>query len=255
MAGGGILTIELVVGAATFVLGARLVSLVQAIRSIPGAHAQVLEGVSGGDLKRLRNKARGLGYQNPYGDLASDLISASQRETRDADERRELISNANRRAQKILSRRTQQGQTADLVALAIACGLVTFARDALPAGRLFWSLAGAIMILLLSTVAARGSLKSGVSAALDSLLETLMTRPALPSISDGPVDCFWCGARMELGTFEVRVQESEDFSEVEGALCPECGKLVTTLSLEEPAESEDPEESEKSYPSAPGGEQ
>ncbi len=251
MASGGIVSIELVVGAATFVLGTRLISLIQATRSIPGAHAQVLEGVSGGDLQRLQSKARGLGYQNPYGDLASDVIRAGQSDARDADERRALISQADQKAQKSLARRTQQGQTMDLVALGVACGIVTFARDALPTGRLFWSLAGAIMILLLSTVAARGQLKASVAGALDSLRETLVSRPQLPSISDGPIDCFWCGARTEIGTYEIRAQDSDDVSEVEAALCPDCGKLVTTLTVEDSVDSDEPENSENAYPSAP----
>lgn len=237
MQGEGIVSIELAVGAAAFVLGARLFSLIQATRGVPDAHGQIVEALQSGDARQLQNKARGLVYTTPYADLASRLIETSQREGLDSDERAQALERAAKAARRQFVRRTQQGQALDLVALAVAMGIVAFARGGLPAGPVFWSLGGAVVILLLSSLVARAQLKASVLGTLESLRSTLVTRPQLPSLSDGPIDCFWCGARTRQVVFDVREKDTSEFTRVHASLCGECGKLVATLPLDEDADS------------------
>lgn len=237
MQGEGIVSIELAVGAAAFVLGARLFALIQATRGVPDAHRQILDALTGGDPTAVQNKTRGLGYRSPYADLASLLIQASQRDAESTAERAEMLKRATGVAQRRFMRRTQQGQAMDLVALAVALGIITFARGGLPAGPLFWSLSGAVMILLLSSLVARTQLKASVLGSLESLRSTLETRPQLPSLSDEPVECFWCGGKTERRLFEIRENKSDAIVHVVGTFCSDCGKLVATLPLEDDADS------------------
>jgi hypothetical protein len=235
--GEGIVSIELAVGAAAFVLGARLFALIQATRGVPDAHGQLLEALTGGDLGKVQKKARGLGYRTPYADMAGLLIEASQREAESAEERRKMLDRAAGVARRRFIRRTQQGQAMDLVAFAVGFGIIAFARSALPAGPVFWSLGGAVMTLLLSSLVARAKLRASVLGSLESLRGILETRPQLPSLSDGPIDCFWCGSKTDRKVFDVREKDAPESVHVLGAFCGECGKLVLTMPLEEDADS------------------
>lgn len=240
MKGESILSIELAVGAAAFVLGARLLSLIQATRGVPDAHRQVVDALSAGDPEKLEKKAQGLDYLNPYGEGASYLIEASRREVKSANERVKLLDRVAAVAKRRIVRRTQQGQAMDVVALSVAVGIVAFARDGLPTGPLFWSLAGAVMILLLSTLVVRAQLRSNVVGSLEALRSVLVSRPRLPSLSDGPLDCFWCGERTSKRSYDVTDVETGDRERVLAAVCGACGKFVTTLPNEELDSSIDP---------------
>lgn len=237
MQGEGIVSIELAVGAAALVLGARLFALIQATRGVPDAHREILDALTGGDPTAIQNKTRGLGYRSPYADLASLLIQASQRDAVNSAERAEMLTRATGVAKRRFMRRTQQGQAMDLVALAVAFGIIAFARGGFPAGPLFWSLGGAVIVLLLSSLVARTQLKASVLGSIESLRSTLETRPPLPSLSDEPAECFWCGGKTERRTFEIRERDSDTAVHVPGSFCSDCGKLVATLPLEEEADS------------------
>src|SRR5690606_38205022 len=106
----GIVSIELAVGAAAFVLGARLFSLIQATRGVHDAHSQILEALAAGDARQMEKRAKGLGYTTPYADLATKLIEASQREGLDSDARGQSLDRAAKYARRRFVRKTQQSQ-------------------------------------------------------------------------------------------------------------------------------------------------
>lgn len=235
-----IVSIELAVGAAALVLGVRLFSLIQATRGVPEAHGLVVDALSDGDLELLRKKTHGLGYRNPYGEVASQLIEAHERDAASLQERAEFVERAAGVARRRVIRRTQQSQAMDLVALSIATGIVAFARDGLPAGPLFWSLALAVLALLMASIFARSQLQTSVLGSLDALRSVLMARPQLPSLSEGPLDCFWCGEKTEKRTFDIRDVQTDAHERVLAAVCGNCGKFVTTLPPDEVDSSVDP---------------
>jgi len=224
-------SIEIAVGAATFVLGTRLFSLIQATRGVPSAHRQVLADVASGDLGALENRARGIRYVNPYGEAASDLVNASQREGT-PEKRIEHLGRSALIAEKRIIRSTQQGQGMDIAALAVGCGILVFAREALPTGPLFWSLMGAMMILLLASVVARGALKLSILGSVEALRKTLVSRPQLPSFSGGPMPCLWCGGKTEQAPYTLSKLNSPESETIQGTSCAECGKFVATLDCE-----------------------
>lgn len=232
-----IISLELAVGAAAFVLGARLFSLIQATKGVPDAHRQILEAMAGGNFSALKTRTRGLGYKNPYGEVAEELIRAHQRDG-DGKKRTDHIKRAGFLAEKRLIRRTRQGQALDLAALAFACGIVVFSRKTLPAGPVFWSLGGAVVVMLLSSLVARAQLKASVLSSLAALRMTLEARPQLPSLSEENLPCFWCGGDTARASFEMRSVGSDTFSVVEATSCLECGKLVTTLEPQAPPSSD-----------------
>lgn len=240
MKGENIVSIELAAGAAAVVLGARLISLIRATRGVPDAHRQVVDALSTGDPKTLKQKASGLGYLNPYGEGAAYLVEASQREGLSADQRIETLDRAAVTAKRRLSRRTEQGQAMDFVALCVAMGVVIFASDVLPSGPLFRSLASAIIVLLLSSLGVRAKLQGRVASSLDALRSVLIARPQLPSLSDGPIDCFWCGERTERRSYDIKEVNGSGQDRVLAAVCAACGKFVATLPPDEPDSSVDP---------------
>jgi hypothetical protein len=235
-----IVSIELAVGAAALVLGARLFSLIQATRGVPEAHGLVVEALAAGDLNQLRRKTQGLGYRNPYGDVAIRLIEAHERDANSPQERAEFVERAAGIARRKVIRRTQQSQAMDLVALSVGTAIVVFAREGLPAGPLFWSLAAVVLVFLISCIAARSRLETNVLGSLDALRTVLIARPQLPSLSDGPLDCFWCGEKTEKRAFDITDVETDERERVLAAVCGNCGKFVTTLQLEEIDSSVDP---------------
>lgn len=235
-----IVSIELALGAAALVLGFRLFSLVQAARGVPEAHRLVVEALSDGDLELLRKKTHGLGYRNPYGDVASQLIEAHERDAASLQERAEFVERAAAVARRRFLRRMQQSQAMDLVALSIATGIVTFARDGLPAGPFFWSLAAAVLAFLVASIFARSRLQTSVIGSLDALRTVLIARPQLPSLSEGPLDCFWCSEKTERRTFDIRDVETNAHERVLAAVCGSCGKFVATLPADEIDSSIDP---------------
>lgn len=228
---GEIVSIELAVGAAAFVLGTRLFSLIQASRGVPDAHRQILEAVASSDVNIVEKRARGLGYQNPYGEVAADLVNAHHREG-SSDKRAEYVQRAAQLAKKRVLRRTRQAQALDLAALAFACGIVVFSGETLPAGPVFWSLGGAVIVLLLSSLVARAQLKASVLDSLEALRSDLVTRQQLPSLSEANIPCFWCGEKTERGSFTVSSKDGTKSDEVEATVCHDCGKFVATLDVQ-----------------------
>lgn len=235
-----IVSIELAVGAAALVLGTRLLSLIRATRGVPEAHSLVVDTLANGDVEQLRKKTQGLGYRNPYGEVASQLIEAHEREATSPQQRAEFIERAAGIARRRVIRRTQQSQAMDLVALSVATGIVAFARDGLPGGPIFWSLAAVVLLLLVSSLAARSTLQTSVLGSLDALRTVLIARPQLPSLSGGPVDCFWCGEKTEKRPFDITDIQTGEQDRVLAAVCNSCGKFVTTLPPAEIDSSVDP---------------
>jgi hypothetical protein len=241
--GENIASIELAAGAAAVVLAVRLYSLIRATRGVPDAHRQVVEALSTGDPKKLKQKASGLGYLNPYGEGAAYLIEASQREGLSGEQRVEGLERATATAKRRISRRTEQGQAMDFVALCVAIGIVIFAGDVLPTGPLFRSLASAIIVLLLSSLGVRAKLQASVTGSLEVLRSVLVARPQLPSLSDGPIDCFWCGERTERRSYDIQDVSGGGRERVLAAVCGACGKFVATLAPDDPDSSADPRSS------------
>lgn len=226
-------SVEWAVLAATMVLSARLFALIRATRGVPQAHAQVTAAVAAGDWESLESQARGLGYRNPYGEVASELINAAARETDDDEKHKEFVTRAARTAARRVRRITQQGQGMDLTALAVAVGIITFSRETLPTGPLFWSLAGAILILLGSSLVVRSQLQASVLSSLESLRVTLVTRPRLPSLTGAILPCLWCGAKLREGAFILEAADGSLKEQVRATVCVECGKFVATVPSDE----------------------
>jgi len=210
---------------------------------VPDAHRQVVEALSTGDPKELKQKASGLGYLNPYGEGAAYLVEASQREGLSPEHRVESLDRAAKTAKRHITRRTQQGQVMDLVALCVAIGIVIFASDALPSGPLFRSLASAVIVLLLSSIGVRANMQTSVVSSLEVLRSVLASRPHLPSLSDGPIDCFWCGERTERRSYDIKEVNGGGQDRVLAAVCGACGKFVTTLPPDDPDSSIGPSSS------------
>lgn len=221
--------VEWAVLAATLVLSARLFALIQATRGVPDAHSQVSDAVGSADLEALEERARGLGYRNPYGEVAADVINVAAREMDDEAKRPDLVARATRTATRRVIRRTQQGQGMDMAALAVAVGIIVFSRETLPTGPLFWSLAGAILILLVLSLLVRAQLKASVLSRLEALRTLLENRPRLPSLSGAKLPCLWCGAKLREGSFSLEAADGSLKEQVRASVCIECGKFVATL--------------------------
>ncbi|GEM_PF-3199989 len=236
MPGESIVSLEFAVGAATCVLAFRLYSLIRATRGVPLAHLEMLEAIDNGNSTQLRQRARGIGYRNPYGESAAELISASEEGATDSKEHQALVARATQLAQRRVKKRAQQGHAADLVALAVVSGIMAFSRETLPTGPLFWSLGGAVLVFLSSSIVARGSLMKSVESSLDALRQALLARPQA-STSEGALDCFSCGARTVQSTYEIRNLQTGTTEKALGSACPQCGKMVAFLQEDTAASS------------------
>ena len=229
--------IEWAVLFAALVLSSRLYSLIRAGRGVASAHRDVLDGLAQGDLSALERRTKGLGYQNPYGDIAGDLINAAYREVEDQSRSKEFVNRAYELATRRARRRTQQGQITDAVALVIGSIVVLYSRRLLPEGPLFWTCAGAMLAALMATFAARGLLLSNLHTSANALKSSLFnrlelpSRTGLPSLSEGIHPCLWCGSKTERVTITLEAAKTELSGEVEATICMSCGKLVTTLDL------------------------
>jgi hypothetical protein len=142
-----------------------------------------------------------------------------------------------------MERRTQQGQLADSASLLFAGVVVLSARKTLPDGPMFWSLSGAVVVLLVFSLFARGQLKASVLGSLDALQSALIARPELPSLSGEPIDCLWCGGSTRRSRFRVESLDDAVIEEVDATLCIECGKFVTNLDPPEGVPSSTDEDS------------
>ncbi len=239
-------SIEWAVLFAALVLSARLYSLVQASLGVDRAHAQVLDGLSRGDLTALERRTRGLGYQNPYGEFAAELINAAHREGVDESKRREYVARALTTMIKRWARRTKQGRVTDILALGIGCIVVIYSRGLLPEGPLFWSCTGAMFVTLVATFGARGVLLSNLSTSGEGLKNALLNRPQLPSLTEGDHPCLWCGSSTLRAIYRVQRRGDDETVDIEMSQCDTCGKLVGTLDCDD-----DPESSDSEKPSAP----
>lgn len=230
--------IEWAVLFAALVLSSRLYSLIRASRGVASAHRDVLDGLAQGDLGALERRTKGLGYQNPYGDIAGDLIKAAHREVDDQSRRKEFVARAYELATKRARRRTRQGQITDAVALVVGSIVVLYSRGLLPEGPLFWTSGGAMIAALMATFAARGLLLSNLLTSAEALKNSLLnraeapSRPELPSLSEGAHPCLWCRSKTERVPITITTTKTELCGEFEATICMSCGKLVTTLDLE-----------------------
>ncbi len=222
-------SIEWAVLAAAFVLTARLVSLIGATRGVASAHSEVISALGNTNAEQVERKVRGIGYRNPYGEVASEILNAAYRESKDREQSREFVERAFATVESKWSRRTQQGRALDLVALVVGTGVVIFSPRALPTGPLFWSCGGAMPVLLLTTFFIRGQLLSNLLTSAVALKSALLSRPELPSLSDGPGPCLWCGHTTTLGSYTVTKQSDNTSRTVDAVLCETCGKFVANL--------------------------
>lgn len=225
-----LISIELAVGAAAIVLTARLFALISATRGVPGAHSKLVDAVNGGDLAELKKKMRGLGRRSPYGEVAAELVEAGAGDAADRARRGELVAQSAEDAKKRMIRRTHQGQATDSLALAVAAAAVLFSRGTLPDGPIFWSLIGAVVVLLLFSLIVRSQLQGSIVTSLEALKTALIARPELPSLSGEAIACIWCGGTTHRAFFGIEAKASGLTEDVEGMVCTDCGKLVATLS-------------------------
>ena len=224
-------SIEWAVLFAALVLSARLYSLIQASLGVDRAHAEVLEGLGKGNLTALERRTQGLGYQNPYGEIAAELINAAHREAKSEERRKEFVARAQQTMASRWRRRTRQGRLADLLTLFIGVIVVIYSRGLLWGGPLFWSCAGAMLVTLVATFAVRGLLLSNLLSSAEALRAALLNRSQLPSLSEGAHPCLWCGSKTKRCSYVLRPIEAESESVVEMTVCTSCGKLVGTVDL------------------------
>lgn len=221
-------SVEWAVLAAALVLGARLLSLIQASRGVDQAHRKLRDTLSREGLEGAEREAQGLGYRNPFGEIAGELLNAAQREAHSDGQRSEFVQRARSTVRGQWTRRIAQGRALDLFALVVGGVVVAFAPQALPTGPLFWSCGGAMPILLLGTFVARGQLLANLLRAADGLTETLIARPMLPSLSGSPIPCLWCGEATREALVDV-VEPALAQPRARAMLCAFCGKLVASV--------------------------
>lgn len=188
-------SIEIVLGLAVVVLGARTVALFQAAIHVPEVHARLMAALESHDPK-LTRLVRSLGFQSPYAEIAGSLIRTAQ--TAPEAERQAALRARTQQARAVARRRLQRGQALDLVAIALAVGIAAFASEGLPAGTVFWALGGALLTVLVLTLLARARLHSAMDASLARLAETLAQRPSSPPppARSRPGLCPTCGREL-----------------------------------------------------------
>lgn len=188
-------SIEIVLGLAVAVLGARAVALFQAAIHVPEVQGRLLAALSKHD-PQLTRLVRNLGFQSPYAELAGTLIRTTQAAS--PEERPEVLHRTSLHARAAARRRLHRGQALDLVALALAVGIAAFARDGLPAGTLFWALGGALLTVLVLTLLARGRLHGAIRLSLRQLEEALTREPAALGTgrASKPGICPTCGQEL-----------------------------------------------------------
>ncbi len=185
-------SIEIVLGLAVVVLGARTVALFQAAVHVPEVHARLMAALESHD-PRLTRLVRSLGFQSPYAEIAGSLIRAA---TSGADAA--ALRSRTQIARSAARRRMQRGQALDLVALSLAVGIAAFASEGLPTGTMFWALGGALVTVLVLTLLARARLHSSMDASLARLAESLAQRPSSPPppTPSQPALCPTCGREL-----------------------------------------------------------
>jgi hypothetical protein len=189
-------SIEIVLGLAVVVLGARCVALFQAAVHVPEVHRRLLGALESQDPE-IGRLVRNLGFQSPYAELAGALIRAVQGSTE--TERKHVLKTSATHSRAVARRRFQRGQALDLVALALAVGIAAFAQEGLPAGTVFWALGGALLTVLILTLLARARLYSAMDASLHQLVESLAQRPSVPPphpTRSKPGICPTCGREL-----------------------------------------------------------
>lgn len=186
-------SLEIVLGLAVVVLGARTIALFQAAIHVPEVHARLMAALDSHDPK-LARLVRSLGFQSPYAEIAGGLIRAAQ--SAPEKERQNHLRTAAIHGRAVARRRFQRGQALDLVALALAVGIAAFARGGLPTTTVFWALGGALLTVLVLTLAVRARLHAAMDASLHQLMENLARRPSVPPpprSSSKPGICPTCG--------------------------------------------------------------
>jgi hypothetical protein len=186
-------SLEIVLGLAVVVLGARTIALFQAAIHVPEVHARLMAALDSQDPK-LARLVRSLGFQSPYAEIAGGLIRAAQ--TAPEKERQNLLRTAAIHGRAVARRRFQRGQALDLVALALAIGIAAFARGGLPTTTVFWALGGALLTVLVLTLVVRARLHAAMDASLHQLMENLARRPSVPPPARPPSKpgiCPTCG--------------------------------------------------------------
>lgn len=188
-------SIEIVLGLAVAVLGARAVALFQAAIHVPEVQSRLLAALREHD-PQLGRLVRSLGFQSPYAELAGTLLRTVQAAA--PTERTEVLHRSFVHARAVARRRLQRGQALDLVALAIAVGIAAFARDGLPTGTLFWALGGALVTVLVLTLLARGRLYRAIQLCLQQLKEAVAQEPGALGAgrASKPGICPTCGQEL-----------------------------------------------------------
>ncbi len=220
-----IASIELALGGAVAILGARTISLFQAASAVPSVHAELMAAL-GSDDPQLHRLVRRLGFRSPYAEVAGTLIRAAGSFA--PHERRRPLASACSHARAEVSRRFQRDQSVDLVAIAVAIGLAAFARDGLPSGTWFWGLGAALILVLVLGLVARARLRGRIEDSLEKLAESIAQRPSTaPRPPERAAHCPTCGHRLSRGT--VTVQLTRGGESASALLCEACGYVQATI--------------------------
>jgi hypothetical protein len=233
LAGDSIASIELALGGAVAILGARTINLFRATGAVPRVHEELLKALTSDDPQLGRIVHR-LGFRSPYAEVAGSLIRAA-RNASPGERKRTLQAACNsKRAQ--VARRFQRDQSLDLIAIAVAIGLGTFAREGLPEGTWFWGLAVALVAVLVVGLAVRARLRKRIDESLELLAESIAQRPsATPRPPQRTAHCPTCGHELSRGT--VTVQLTRGSESAAALLCDSCGYVQATVSGTAPVTS------------------
>jgi hypothetical protein len=233
LAGDSITSIELAMGGAVAILGARTINLFRAASAVPQVHAELLNALKSDD-PQLERIVRRLGFRSPYAEVAGTLIRAARNESQ--DERQRALQAACHSARAQVARRFQRDQSLDLIAIAVAIGLGAFAREGLPEGTWFWGLAAALIVVLVVGLAARARLRSRIDDSLERLAESIAQRPSAPPRPPLRTShCPTCGHELTRGT--VTLQLARGTEPATALLCDSCGYVQATIAGATPVAS------------------
>lgn len=217
-------SIELALGALGVVLVLRLGTLVRVSRELPDAERRVSEAAAGGDERALARALRRFGYRLPFQLVATDLLGALAEDAREARERR--LTETSRLLERRIARTTNQGQALDLLTLGLMAGIAAFSERALPTTPTFWSLAGALGMLLVASFFARRILSVNVLSSVGRIAEVLRTSPTVERLSSELSSCLRCGAPASRESLEVVVTGTEERERVTALVCSSCSTVV-----------------------------
>lgn len=220
-----IASVELAVGGAAAILGIRAVSLFHAASAVPEVHAELVRALDG-DAPELGRLVRRLGFRSPYAEFAGGLIRAAQSAA--PNERRRALTFACEHARAQVQRRFQRDQSLDLIAIAVCIGVAAFAYQHLADDPWFWPLAGALLLVLLLGLVARGLLRRRIDSSLSELAENIAQRPSIPARAPlKTAHCPSCGHTLLRGNVTLKLAQGDE--PADALLCESCGYVQATF--------------------------